>query len=874
MEIFKVENLSFVYPEATRRALDSISFGVETGSFMVICGESGCGKSTLLRHFKKALMPSGSCSGDIWYKGEDIHDISMRVQSSEIGFVFQNPDTQIVTDKVWHELAFGLESLGISQDIIHLRVAEMASYFGIQNWLYKSVDELSGGQKQLLNLASIMAMHPKVLILDEPTSQLDPIAAADFLATIHKINKELGITVIMTEHRLEDVVGYADRVIVMKEGRILTSGSVPKVGQELLEKHSPMFEAMPAAMQIAGHVSVGAEALPYTVAMGRNWLEKRFADMALEKSQYDKGMAFDGAKSNHQKSVESKTVIQMKDVYFSYDKELPDVVQNLNFSIRAGEIFALMGGNGTGKTTTLHLLAGLLKPQRGHVYLHGKRLDKYANHELYHGMLGVLPQDPTSLFVKKTVEEDLYEMVEGHRTLHYGTEEFGATKQEAIHDIAELTGITELMKRHPYDLSGGEQQKAALAKVLLLQPKILLLDEPTKGLDAHFKAEMGRLLKGLSRQGITVVMVSHDIDFCAQFADRTGLFFEGNFATIQDTKSFFGGNHFYTTVANRMCRDYFPEVVTVEDAVKACKRAERSDESTEETMKSLENGKECVSEMATKNLADDEEFVLEKTDEIIDTVDSTDRDKEFTKDSSNKKNDLASGMPLQMFCLILTEFLLVPFCIWIGMTFFDDRQYLFIGLMIALLACVPFFAAFEKKKEGTRKLVVIAVLVAIAVAGRAAFFMVPSVKPMAAVVVVAGISLGAESGFLVGALTMLASNMLFGQGPWTPWQMFAMGLIGLFAGILGKLWKKGMARKAGMCAYGLLAPIILYGGIMNFASLLMMSYQINRSTLFAIYMSGLPLDVVHGASTLVFLFIAGKPILEKLDRVKIKYGID
>lgn len=870
MEIFAVRDLTFTYPEEKRVALNGVSFVVEEGSFNVICGESGCGKSTLLRHFKTSLMPSGTKKGGVFYAGEEISQISQRVQSSEIGFVFQNPDTQIVTDKVWHELAFGLESMGVSQEVIRLRVAEMASYFGIQNWFYQSVDELSGGQKQLLNLASIMAMHPKVLILDEPTSQLDPIAASEFLATIHKINLELGITIIMTEHRLEDVVGYAGRVLVMKDGSVITDGSVPKVGQELFNMHSNMFEAMPASMQIAGQVSGSGQQLPFTVAMGKRWLRDEVIT-SLQGNEYIKSGVYN--KDRKQSSVLGQVAIDVKNVYFRYGKDQPDVVQNLNFSVGKGEIFALMGGNGTGKSTTLNVMAGLLQPQRGQVSLYGKKIEKYAKDKLYHGMLGVLPQDPVTLFVKNTVEEDLYEMVEGHRTLHYGTEEFGATKQEAIRDVVELTGIAKLMKRHPYDLSGGEQQKVALAKVLLLQPKILLLDEPTKGLDAHFKGELGRMLSGLARQGITIVLVSHDIDFCAQFADRIGLFFEGNFATIQGTKSFFAGNHFYTTVANRMCREYFKDVVTVEDGVRACRNA-RQDESVIAPEKEeifSDSGQEDFGHDDVAGQKDKEDAREDAKEKIRNTGNAYDLDGEKMESiaGTSRTKNFVQGM-----CLFVTELLLIPLCIWIGMTFFGDRKYLFISLAVAMLSCIPVFASFERKRESARKLVVIAVLVAIAVAGRAAFFMVPSVKPMAAVVIIAGVSLGAESGFLVGALTMLASNMLFGQGPWTPWQMFAMGLIGLFAGILGKLWNKGMTKKAGMCVYGLVAPVVLYGGIMNPASLLMMSYEINKASLFAIYMSGLPLDAVHGVSTLIFLFVAGKPMLEKLDRVKKKHDID
>ena len=211
----QIRELTFAYPGEEKRALNHVNLTVEEGEFLVLCGRSGCGKSTLLTHLKTPLTPHGKRKGEVLFKGTPLQEMSNREQSSKIGYVLQNPDNQIVTDKVWHELAFGLESLGCPNQEIRIRVAEMASYFGIQDWFYKNVADLSGGQKQLLNLASIMAMHPELLVLDEPTSQLDPIAASDFLETVKKINRDLGTTIIMTEHRLEEVFPSADRVVVI-----------------------------------------------------------------------------------------------------------------------------------------------------------------------------------------------------------------------------------------------------------------------------------------------------------------------------------------------------------------------------------------------------------------------------------------------------------------------------------------------------------------------------------------------------------------------------------------------------------------------------------------------------------------------------------
>ena len=253
MAQFAFENVTFHYPGCDTPALDNVSFEIEAGSYVTLCGKSGCGKTTLLRHLKSVLAPHGKRTGQVLFEGMPLEQVSQRDQSAKIGYVMQNPDAQVVTDKVWHELAFGLESLGCDQRTMRLRVAEMASYFGIQGWFHKDVKELSGGQKQLLNLASIMAMRPSVLVLDEPTSQLDPIAAADFLNTVRKINLELGTTIILSEHRLEETFSAADRVLVMKQGRILADGEPHEVGQRLIVANDEMAAALPALSLI--HIS-------------------------------------------------------------------------------------------------------------------------------------------------------------------------------------------------------------------------------------------------------------------------------------------------------------------------------------------------------------------------------------------------------------------------------------------------------------------------------------------------------------------------------------------------------------------------------------------------------------------------------------------
>ena len=573
MDMINVENFNFAYPEASKPTITDINLTIKEGSFNVLCGKSGCGKTTLLRQFKTVLAPHGKKTGLIKYKDKPIDELDHRTQAEAIGYVLQNPDNQIVTDKVWHELAFGLESLGFDNATIRLRVAEMASYFGIQAWFYRDVAELSGGQKQLLNLASVMAMHPEILILDEPTSQLDPIAASDFLETVKKINRDLGTTIIMTEHRLEDIFPAADQVIVMDQGRIIAIGNPREVGVKLNLDNHDMFEAMPAPMKIFAGVDGmdsdnAKDICPLTVREGRQWLTGHYAN---QKPQFVKV-----SEARRKPQVEHKDpIITLKDVWFRYDKELPDVVRDLSMNIYPGEIFAIVGGNGTGKTTTLSLISGVNKPYRGKINIEGKPVGRMSGVERFRGLIGVLPQNPQSLFVKKTVELDLYEVIGGTREGKSKEYQKDMPKETAVTGMAKLMHIDNLMDRHPYDLSGGEQQRLALAKIMLLNPRILLMDEPTKGLDNHFKKELAGILYKLKKHGVTIIMVSHDVEFCADYTDRCGLFFEGNLVTENTPRAFFADNSFYTTSANRLSRHMFEDAITADDVIDCCLQNDR-----------------------------------------------------------------------------------------------------------------------------------------------------------------------------------------------------------------------------------------------------------------------------------------------------------
>ena len=851
MEAYRIENLTFTYPTQDKPALSGIRLSIRQGEFAVFCGPSGCGKTTLLRHLKPGAAPHGGASGDVYFEGLPLAQLPARDAAAKIGRVTQLPENQIVTDKVWHELAFGLESLGLQTPEIRLRVAETASFFGIQTWFHRPVDELSGGQKQVLALASIMAMQPSALILDEPTGQLDPIAAGEFLDMLGKINRELGVTIILTEHRLEEAFALAARAVVMDDGRIIADGSPRQVGLALRGCGHRIFLAMPTPMRVWAACD-GESQCPLSVGEGARWLA---------------GKLVDGGKLPSDISPpQGNPAIEIDNAWFRYEKNLPDVVKGLSFKAHYGEITAILGGNGTGKTTALSLMAGLYTPYRGKV-----RTGRNAC---------ALPQNPQSLFVCKTVREDLLEILSDQKLP-------GDEARRKLADVVKLCRLEGLTERHPYDLSGGEQQRAALAKLLLIQPEILLLDEPTKGLDAEFKQEFAAILRNLAQAGTAVVIVSHDIEFCAEHAGRCALFFDGAIITENTPRAFFSGNSFYTTSANRMARNVLPGAVTANDIVMAL--------GGDKPPAPYASSAEAQSQSAPRPVSPPPDDPANQKSRVSfrlrssaqgtrhNRADALHRQRGGAGAAAKKMARLPSGkiteipspqarqLPKRTIAAAII-LLAIPLTIYAGIHFFDDRRYFFISQLIILQTILPFALVFEKRKPKARELTVIAVLCAIAAAGRVAFFMLPQFKPVIAIIIIAGVAFGGEAGFLVGAVSAFVSNMFYGQGVWTPWQMFAFGIIGFLAGIL---FRKRPSCRAPLplAVFGAFATVVIFGGIMNPAGVLM--FQPNPTPgMFALaYLYGLPFDLVHAGATAVFLLVISRPMLEKLERIKVKYGL-
>ncbi len=844
-----MNDFSYTYHGKDLPAVKNISFTLDEGEFLLICGSSGSGKSTLLSCMK-GLEDRGTSKGEILFLKENIK--SCASSARDIGYASQFPEEQTVTDIVWHELAFGAENTGIKQSEIRSRIAEAALFFGIEDLLYRKTDELSGGQKQILSLASLLVLRPRVLILDEPLSQLDPIAAEELTALIGRVNRELGIAVVVAEHRLPGLMSLSDKMFVLDGGVIAAKGVPSDIPKILHEKAHPMLCSMPCTARAAAAADAGE--YPLTVKDGKAWYKKYAAEHSLTLP------ATAAPKSP------CEPLCSLKDIYFGYDKT--DVLKGLCLDIFKGELLTVSGGNAAGKTTLLSLICGNLKPISGGIRFFEKP------------RFGLFPQEPSLIFSAESVLEEL--------------ENTGADEQK-ISQIIKLCRLGSVLRSHPFDLSGGERQRAALAVLFAKGCDVLLLDEPTKGLDSEYKLLLSDILKRFCLGGGSVVLVSHDVDFCAENADRCALLFGGEITCCCTPEEFFTSNLFYTTDAAKTAQGTADGIFTSEQLIGSVggnisrketipnglfdfQTAPEPPETAPPKKKPLFRkictalgGLSAAAVMVLNSglfpiKIPEEPFFLPYLPLILPVI--------LLLIGIAPKNDLSPPVrkkprqTAQVVTLLVTAAVVVLTAA-ILMPLATGRLYYAVALLILVECLIPFFIFLEKKKPSAKDIAAMAVMCAAAIAGRGLFFMLPQFKPTAALVIITAAVFGAQPGFIVGAATMLASNMMFGQGPWTVWQMLAMGLTAFFAGLLFY----NRRSKTAMCIYGFFSVLIIYGGIMNISGYLTAQPVFDAGTFFAYIATALPFDIIHATAAAVFILLLSGELVKRLDRIKEKYGL-
>ena len=538
------------------KALQNVDFTLKKGEIHALMGENGAGKSTLI---KVLTGVEEFETGEIMIDGCDhaiINRSPQEAQNRGISTVYQEVNL-CPNLTVAENLFIGREPRKgglIDWKTMNKKASKLLQDLDIHADVTQTIDNYSIAIQQMVAIARAVDMSAKVLILDEPTSQLDPIAAADFIATLQKLNRELGLTIILVEHRLEEVFPIADKVLVMENGRVLLYAPPRDIGASLAEirKDQPMLCGLPSAVRIFGALGIHDEC-PLTVREGRAFLQKYFSDTDYQPRYEDYRPSEDIA-------------IELKGVWFRYERDLPDILRAASLRVHRGEIYCVLGGNGAGKTTMLNVISGLNKAYRGKVLIDGKPIKDYKGNSLYRKKLAYLPQNPLTVFIKDNVREDFAEILEA---LDIPKDKRG----EKIDAVAEKIGISRLLCKHPFDLSGGEQQKCAIAKMLLLEPEILLLDEPTKGLDAYSKKKLKEILIDLKNDGLTILTVTHDVEFAAENADRCALFFDGEILSAAVPEKFFSENNFYTTAANRMARNVWKNAVTVAQVISCAEKS-------------------------------------------------------------------------------------------------------------------------------------------------------------------------------------------------------------------------------------------------------------------------------------------------------------
>ncbi|MEE8824278.1 putative HMP/thiamine import ATP-binding protein YkoD [Lentilactobacillus sunkii] len=539
-ELIKVDHLTFTYPDQKTPVIDDVNLVINRGQFVVIAGATGSGKTTLINHFKKELVPNGDRQGQVLINQKPISKLSKLESAKTVGYVAQDPTIQPIMSTVIDELAFALENVGEPSDEIERRIAELANYLGLDQLLHQSIESLSGGQLQLVNLASVLILRPEVILLDEPAAQLDPLSTQHFFEVLNRVHEELGITIVMTEHHLGSVLAFADRLILL-QGRHVSFDGLPRVGIAKMAADSQLRYFVPQVSHLFLDTNKKLTKLPISVAEG----QKRISDEKIK---------FVSAIKPTIPAVSEDHMLTAKNLTFSFDKQR-NVIDRLDLTISSGDWLSIVGKNGSGKSTLLNILAGLRIPQHGKAKVANQVVWKIPTASRIQ-TISFLSQTPSLQFGEETVEKELMKQAHELRL------DFPDKQAKMMIDRLHLSAVAD---QSPFDISGGQQQVLGVALALLAKPKLLILDEPTKGLDPYTKHFLGQILQEVNTSGMTILMASHDMEFSAAYSKHCAFMFDGHLNTVLPTREFFANNFFFTTSINRLLRVQVPMAIMPED---------------------------------------------------------------------------------------------------------------------------------------------------------------------------------------------------------------------------------------------------------------------------------------------------------------------
>ncbi|MDD4048846.1 MAG: ABC transporter ATP-binding protein [Clostridia bacterium] len=552
MSYIEIKDLTYYYPNTTKPALDKVNLTIDEGDFVLLIGGSGSGKSSLVRALA-GLIPQfygGKYGGEVKIRGNVVCEMDKKQLVGEVGMVFQDPESQLVMNSVEQELVFGMENLGLNNNLMKRRIMEVQGALSLSSIMGANISELSGGQKQKVVLASVLAMQPEILILDEPTSQLDPVAGEEILTIIRRLNEENGITVILVEQRLERCFHLADRFVIMDNGKIAYNGTngVQTVKWSVAEK-SPFIPPLSRVFALAGQKDI-----PLTVKEGRKII-KPYCIKDGVKNEISKRDNFKGNMTEH-KDINCQLLLEIKNVWYEYG-DGKEVLKNINMQVHPGDFLAIMGENAAGKTTLLKNIRGLLKPSRGKIKILNKDISKYSVEE-FAKTVGYLSQNPNDYLFMPTVREELI----------FTMDNLGLKDNKIIDDLLEKLQISKYAEVNPRDLSSGERQRVALAAILVASPQVLVLDEPTRGLDYEFKNELGKLLLDIQKQGVAILLVTHDVEFAAEYASEVLLMNQGDIVVEGSREEVLSKSTFYSPQISKLFYGIKEDIVTLAEGEK------------------------------------------------------------------------------------------------------------------------------------------------------------------------------------------------------------------------------------------------------------------------------------------------------------------